>query len=66
MRDDMAKVFHSINNTVGAIVMNLELITDKKLAEGLCLDAVVAALEQVERLEGQLGELRAMNETAEK
>ena len=60
MQNDVAKAIHDINNSLGAAIMNLEVVTSKKLADGLCLEAVTAALEELNRLDRQIKELEAL------
>lgn len=57
-RSPMARRFHDLNNTVGAIAMNLEVACDPKFCTGMALESVKDAVEEMKKLKTQLAALR--------
>ncbi len=53
-----SKRFHDINNTLGALWMNLEVANDSALCEGTALESVQDATNEVKKLKAQIGDLR--------
>jgi hypothetical protein len=56
--DALSKHFHDLNNTVGAIAMNLEVANDPTLCSGTALESVQDALAEMTTLKLRLLELR--------
>lgn len=56
--DALSKNFHDLNNTMGAIAMNLELANDSELCSGMALELVQDALAEMTTLKTRLSELR--------
>jgi hypothetical protein len=60
VRSPLAIRFHDLNNTVGAIAMNLEVANDPAQCSGGALESVLDAIEEIKKLKRQLVELRAL------
>lgn len=60
----LAKRFHDLNNTIGALGMNLEVARDPAFCKGESLEALRDASEDLARMKSQLAELRAWLESS--
>ncbi len=56
----LSKTFHDINNTLGSLVINVEVIADNPRIDAMAREAAVAALVEVRKLEDQLQKLRTL------
>jgi hypothetical protein len=59
-RSPLSIHFHDLNNTVGAIALNLEVASDPAQCSGGALESVLDAIEEIKKLKRQLVELRAL------
>lgn len=57
-KSQFSKQFHEINNTLGAVAMNLEVANDETYCKGPSLESIQDALTEVKRLRDQIQELR--------
>ena len=55
-----SKQFHDLNNTLGAIAINLEVANDEEFCKDIALESVQEALAEVKKLRDQIGELREL------
>lgn len=56
--DAREKLLHDINNTLGSLIINVEVIADSPAADDLARDAARAALGEIRKLEEQIAALQ--------
>lgn len=58
MASDTSKTFHDINNCLGTLVINVEVVADNPRIDAAAREAATAALKEVGRLEELVRKLR--------
>lgn len=60
---EIDRVLHDMRNSLGAIILNLEIAADAAYAHGVALESAVDALEEARRLKDALPGLRSVLES---
>lgn len=60
--EPLSKTFHDLRNSLGSILLNLEVSADPSHASGIALEAAQDALREAKNLEGALARLRSQIE----
>ena len=58
MHEQIRKTFHDLNNTLGAVILNLEVALDAEPAAGLTRESVQEALQAARELRDKIPVLR--------
>jgi hypothetical protein len=58
-QEQVDRVIHDLRNSLGSIILNLEIVADPAHASGVALEAAVDALDEARRLKSALANLRA-------
>jgi hypothetical protein len=56
----LTRAFHDIRNTLGAVLLNLEVATDPKCEASMLREAATDALAEARKIDAALGALRLL------